>query len=260
VTDSGFRLWKDASYNKEWNVTAVATIAALSPYPSRENAPISDSLDVNMDVVIDYKCIADFDFASDADHFHQVTADESLYLRKYTSKSGKWINVRAIPTPFGHKWMGWLQDSRMNHIDGVQGSESDLERWLSQFSFGKTDKYIFKNQMFLQGGTYWKVPYEQILAKKVNGAWEAVGNRLLLQPLEVDITEQAKISMGGIHLPESSLKARFYDRAILLSGGADKGLKFGDIVSFQEKYVEKYMLDGKEYFFIKDYRVDGKWN
>ena len=260
VTDSGFRLWKDASYSKEWNATVVGKVAAISDYTKPDSQVISDQLDVDMEVVFDYKVVSDFDFASDSNHFHLVTPVESIYLRKYTSKSGMWINVRAFPGTFGHQWNGWLQDKYLNRIDGAQGTEKDIEKWLAQFTFGKTDKYVFKNQLTVNKQPYWKVAYEQIFAKKVQGVWEAVGDKLLMIPLEVDVTEQVKISMGGIHIPESSLKARFYDRAILLSGGEEMGLQRGDIVAFDEKFLMKYEIEGRDYFLIRKSRINGKWN
>ena len=259
-TNSGFKLWKDPSYQKEWNATVTGEVSALSDFLTPESKEISDNLDVGVEIAFDYKIVADFDFASDSEHFFEVTPEESRFLRKYTSKSGKWINVRAIPSTFGHKWMGWLQDKRMNWLDGVQGTEKDLERWLTQFTFGKTDKYTFRNQITLNKKEYWKVPYDQIFAKKEKGEWVAVGDKLLLKPIEIDVTEQVRISAGGINIPESSIQARFYDRAILLSGGEEMGLKRGDVVAFQERFLIQYEIEGEKYFFIKKNRVDGKWN
>ncbi len=260
VTDSGFKLWKDPSFSKEWNATTVATVSALSDFLTPESKAISDTLDVGMDVIVDYKIVADFDFASDAAYFELVTPEETRELRKYTNSLGQWINVRAIPGTFGNVWVGWLQDKKMEQLDGVQGTEKDVERWLGQFSFGKTDSYTFKNQITIDKKEYWKVPYDQILAKKVQGAWEAVGDRILMMPIDIDITQQVSLSMGGIKLPESSLQKRFFDRAMVVSGGEDMGLKRGDIVGFNTRYIEKYEIDGLQYFIIRKRRVDGLWN
>jgi hypothetical protein len=55
------------------------------------------------------------------------------------------------------------------------------------------------------------------------------------------------------------VQMRYFDRARLLSGGERLGYKPGNVVSFEEKYIERYSIFGKEYFLIKERRVNGLW-
>lgn len=257
VTDSGFKLWKDPSYNKEWNASVVGTVAIMSDLVSEDNKSVFNELDLGVECAFDYKVCADFDYVSDADNFFEVTPEGSHILRKYTSKSGNWINIRGYKTHFGVKWTAWLQDKYMTILDGINGYEHDLEKWLSNFSFGKTDSYTFRNKVYVDKKPYWVVDFGQLIAKKVQDEWVALNDYVICRPLDVDVTKRVSMTAGGIHLPDSSIKMRFYDRAIMLNGAEDMGIKKHEVIAFQEKYLYKNTIEGVEYFFIKRKYIDG---
>ena len=62
--------------------------------------------------------------------------------------------IVAMPGKITHIWVGTFLDKRGNFIDGCQGSEHDIERWKAQFSFGETQKFIFKNLNFKRDRSY----------------------------------------------------------------------------------------------------------
>ena len=276
ATESGFKLYKDASYQKEWNATITGHVAIMSDLVSEESRPIFDEIDLGLEVAVDYKVVADFEYISDQKHFHQVSPENITHLKKYVNKEGQWINLRSIPNPKGvvatrifslsgsnakatqeKIWVGWLQDKYMNTIDSVQGDVSDIEKWMAQFSFGKTDAFYFKNKIYVDKNPYWVVSYDQILAKKVQGTWKALGNLVLMKPLMVDVTKRVSLTAGGIHIPEGSIQMRFYDRAIHLNGCEHMGIRPGEVVAFDERFLIKYNLDGQEYFMIKNNHING---
>ncbi len=278
VTEGGFKLYKDSSYQKEWNATVTGTISHLSDLVSEENKPIYDLLDIGTEIACDYKVVADFDYISDEKHFHCVTPENSLHLRKYTNKIGQWISVRSMPNPKGvvasrvfsvsgepikgtqeKIWVGWLQDKYMTFLDGIQGDEARLENWLAQFSFGKIDSYYFRNKVYVQKQPHWVCDFEQIIAYKKMGEWVAMSPYVMMCPLDVDMSKKVSISAGGIHIPESAIKMRFFDRAIHLNGAIEIGIQKHEVIAFQEKYLIKYLIENREYFFIKKQYVDGTY-
>jgi hypothetical protein len=229
----------------------------MSDLVSEENKPIFNDLDLGVDVVFDYKVVADFDYISDESHFHEVTPEGSIHIRKYVNKLGQWLNVRSVPTHFGKKWVGWLQDKYMNFLDGIEGNEARLEKWLANFSFGKTDSFVFRNKVWVDKKPYWCVDFSQIIAKKHQGEWKAVGDYVIMAPLNVDVTKRVSLTAGGIHIPDNSIQMRFYDRAIHLHGAEHMGIRKYEVVAFEQKYLIKYTIENVEYFFIKQSRVDG---
>lgn len=256
--EGGLKLYIDSSYNKEWNATVTGVVTHLPDSYDDQFKDIMSQIEVGDEVAFSFRVVADFDYHSDSDHFMLVTPEESPYLRKYTNKKGEWINLRAIPTTFGHMWAAWLNDKRMRHVDGVQGDESVIERWMSQFSFGKTDAYYFRNRLFLNGVDYWKVDFEHIFAVKKKGRWLSLGEKVLCKPIEADASKAVQIA-AGIHIPDSAIKLRFYDRGRLIHNVPEMGLKTGEVIGFNQQYVEKYDLDGQPYFLIKKVRIDNKW-
>jgi len=276
TTDSGIKFYKDPSYSKEWNAAVTGTVSVMSDLVSEESRPIFDQLDLGMEVAFDYKVCADFEYVSDESHFHQVTPENINHIRKYNNKRGEWLSVRSFPNPKGvvankifsitgentkavqeKTWVGWLQDKYMNILDGVQGDENRLEQWLANFTFGKTDKYYFRNKIYVEKQPYWVCDYNQIIAKKVQGQWDAVGDYLICAPLLVDLSQKVSLSAGGLHIPESAIQLKFRDRAILLHENKKMGLQKHDVISFEEKYIYPNTIEGVEYIFIKKDKVNG---
>jgi hypothetical protein len=79
-----------------------------------------------------------------------------------------------------------------------------------------------------------------------------------MSPVEENIKERIEIIEGKI-LPYQSVKVRYQDRGKIISGGEDLGLKKGDIVAFDQKYLERYKFWGKDYYLIKKHRISGLW-
>jgi co-chaperonin GroES (HSP10) len=256
--ESGLKLYIDSSYNKEWNATVTGIVTHLPEHYDDQFADTMGQLEVGDEVAFSFRVVADFEYHSDSEHFMLVSPEESPFVRKYTNKKGDWISLRAIPSTFGHIWSAWLSDKRMNYIDGVQGSEEEIERWMAQFSFGKTDAYYFRNRLFLNGADFWKVDFENVFAVKKKNRWLSLGEKVLCKPIEADVSKVVQLS-AGIHIPDSAIKLRFYDRGRLIHNVPEMGLKAGEVIGFNQQYVEKYDLDGQPYFLIKKVRIDNKW-
>jgi len=258
TTDSGFTLYLDPTYEKNYNVTSVGTVVSVSQYHKPEYDSVASKLSPNDKIAFSYKVVSDFTFASDKAQFMDVSGHDNPFVKKYTNPQGEWLLIRAIPKAIGKLWVGVYQNKKLEVIDGMQGTESDLNRWLAQFSMGKTDRYVFNNLVDIDGESYWKCNYPEIFAKKVGDEWEAIGDRVMLKPIEIDYTDQIR-KLNNIELPDNMVKARFYDRAEVYSGGEDLGLKKGDVVSFEEKYLEKYNFEEQAFFLIKKRRINGLW-
>ncbi len=254
VTDSGLRLFLDPSYSKEWHSTVVAKISALPIKVDSKHKHIFDQIKVGDTVAFSYLVVADFIFESDAPNFMAVT-DNNPYYKQYVNGKGEWLSVYAIKGLIAPIWIGLYEGKRRNLIDGVQGSEHDLERWLAQFPLGKTDVYRFNNLFNFNGQDYWKCDLTEIFAKKVNGRWVSVGNRVICKPIDEKMPEQ-------FVLPEyrgEDVMVRRQDRARVMSGGKSKGIKKDDVVSFNPTFLEKYTMENKEYYLVNDNYVQGKW-
>lgn len=258
TTESGIKFYYDGSYNKNFAATVVATIADLPVNPHPKYKKIISQLSVGDDVAVSYRIVADFSFQGDSERFMQTTEDNP-HLKEFVNGKGSWIKMYALPKRSGlpgHIWVGVYTNSRMEMIDGIQGTEEELYRWMSQFPFGKTDLYSFNNFFQFNGKDYWRADIDDIFAKKVKGHLVAIGDRIICKPVEDAVPEKYLIDAHkGL-----KVKVRYQDRGRILSGGKDSGLKKDDVISFNPKFLEKYTFWEKEYFLIKENFILGKWN
>jgi co-chaperonin GroES (HSP10) len=257
TTKSGFKFYIDPSYNKEFQAASVGTITHVSTWNIPENQEIASSLKTGDEIVMSYRVVAQFTFEGDGDKFIDLNPDGSNTFKKFSNGRGEWLIIRALPKSIGKVWVG-VHTNKFGLVDGVQGDESDVERWLSKFPLGKSDRYKFDNLVEINGKDYWKVNYSEIFAKIKGEKIVALGDRIICEPLEMDISDNLQ-AMYGIEIPMSAMKVRWQDRAKVVSGCRKLGLKKGDIIGFDPKYLEKYDIKGKEYYIIKQRRVDGIW-
>lgn len=255
ITDSGLKFYLDGSYRKEWTAAVTATVAALPDNPNPKHKHILDNLKVGDEVCVSYRVVADFNFRSDSDQY-MLTTEENDRFREYVNAKGWWVKVYAFKGKIFDTWAGIHQDSRMNLIDGIQGTQSEVETWLSQFPLGKTDRYTFNNFFEHDKQQYWRCDLDDIFCKKEKGHLKAIGDRVLCHMVENEVPQAMLIDAHkGKHV-----KIRYTDRGRVLTGGKSIGLKKDEVVGFDPKYVERYTFYGKEYYLIREDFVTGKWN
>lgn len=257
ITDSGLRLYFDGSYRREWTSSVVGTVVALPLKMSAKEKKIAGSLKVGDEICFSYRVVADFEFKGDGQRFMPATEDNP-YTKEFISGQGERISMYALPKRkglIGSMWVGMYLDKKRNLISGQQGTEEEVQRWMSQFQFGKTDEYTFNNFFEFEGEQYWKANLEDIFAKKVRGHLVAVGNRVICRPIEEDVPDEVKKSMGYM----GDVKIRHQNKAKVLTGGKEKGVKKDEVISFNPQFCEKYNFYGKDYFLVNQNFILGKW-
>lgn len=258
ITDSGLKLYISPDYKKEWQAAVQGKVAALPIKYPKEHKKIIDQLSVGDEIVFNYQVVADFDFSSDGERFMQATEDNP-HMKEFTNGKGEWVKSYALPKFTGIsniQWVGVYQDRQRKVIDGIQGTEKELERWMSQFKFGKTDEYRFNNFFEYDGKEYWKCNPTQIFAKKVKGQLVAIGDRVICKPVEEKVPDEIA---NQIIKTTTDVKIRYQDRGRVLTGGKEKGIKKDEVISFQKHHLEKYQFGNKDYFLINQNLIQGKW-
>lgn len=258
TTPSGFKLWLDGSYNKNFTATVTGKITALplkAQTPQQEK--ILRELSIGDEIAFSYQVVFDIDYVSDGDQFMPVT-ENNPRARKWISGQGEKLFVDCIKNTktWSDIWIGYYLNKYNQHIDGVQGSEEEIEAWLSGFPIGKTDRYTHTNLFNFNDKNYWRCELDKIFAKKVNGKPVAINNRIICEPIEEHIPLEIKMHL--VNFGEEA-KIRYQDRAKVVSGHTNlKGLKRGDTIMFPERFVEKYELWGSEYYLINKNFVHSK--
>lgn len=102
--------------------------------------------------------------------------------------------------------------------------------------------------MVLQGGReYWRVPLNEIFARKDEiGLWSMVADMIMVEPEKEEysgliLTRHTKESGRVKALPNENCD-----------------FSIGDIVFFEERYVQEYKIEGKDVFLIPTRRIIAK--
>jgi hypothetical protein len=249
-------LYLDGSYRPEWNATVIGEVYSLPKNPKGTDGKVVSKLKEGDKVLFDYSVVAERKFESDGDYFTEITKD-SPYYQKFTNGKGESLLIVAMPGKISHIWVGTYHDKRGNFIDGCQGAEHNISRWKAQFNFGNTQSFFFKNLVDTGTKDVWKADYRDIFAKVENDELITVGNRIILEPIDIDLPQDVIKEMGVVDTINA--KVRLGDRAKVLSVPDGVNLKKGDVVGFEPQFLEKYEYNNKQYYLIKSYRALGIW-
>jgi co-chaperonin GroES (HSP10) len=249
-------LYLDGSYRPEWNATVVGEVYSLPKNPKGTDGKVVSKLKEGDKVLFDYSVVAERKFESDGDYFTEITKD-SPYYQKFKNGKGESLLIVAMPGKISHIWVGTYHDKRGNFIDGCQGAEHNISRWKAQFNFGNTQSFFFKNLVDTGSKDVWKADYRDIFAKVENDELITVGNRIILEPIDIDLPQDVIKEMGVVDTINA--KVRLGDRAKVLSVPDGVNLKKGDVVGFEPQFLEKYEYNNKQYYLIKSYRALGIW-
>lgn len=250
--ESGLVLHKAAEYDVEWSVTTTGKVAAVAP-KLRSKVNIEEG----SEVAFSFSVISERSFPPDSEVFHPHY--ENPYLQRFVNGKGEVLQIVAIQGLLTPDWICTLTDAKGEFINGLQAKERDMEKWKSQFSFSADSKFVFKNALDTEDGkTVWQAGVDDIFAKKEGDEIQAVGNRIILKPIIVDMKEKLEIASGE-RLPYQSICVKLMDRGEAIEDYEGLGIKKGDVVSFQEEFAERYDLWGSDYFILKRGRALGLW-
>jgi hypothetical protein len=244
-------LYLDPTWNPEQHVTVTGIVYALPP-----NHPYGDSLKVGDTVCFSYQVVADREFDETPDHYHTYVDEENLQIF-YNGHMEK-IQVRAVQGIITKKFICAYFDKHGEFQEGYEGTFHEKDRWLSQFKFGNTERYRFKNCIDWDGELLWKCKFEEIFAKKVGKKLIALGDRLILNPVKMEIPE-AVFTDAGLEIPKSTMYGTLQNEAKIESVPRETKLKKGQRIEFNGMFKEKYEFFGKQYFLVNKNLVEGVW-
>lgn len=252
LLSNGLKLYLDGSWRPEWNVCT----SGIVRYAPKHLTDIREG----DEIAVSYFVVADRTYPDYSASFFPTT-EETPFYAKWKNGKGWWITRSVFRNPFngGLKYSAFLQDSKMELISGVDGKESDMNRWLSQFSFEDTGSYKHTNQIQIDEKIFWKVEDFNIFAKKIGDNIVSVSDRVILEPIHEDLTTNFLLQ-GLLESPADTVQGTYTDRGRVISGGESIGLKIGDIAGFQPQFCERYTFWNKECFLLKESRIDVIWH
>lgn len=250
ISKGNLELYLDPSWHPEQHVTVTGIVYAL-PFNHNLDLKIGDT------VCFSYQVVADRSFGDEPENYHPYINEENLKIF-YNGFMEK-IQIRAVQGIIAKKFICVHWD-RFGEFDfGYEGTLHEMERWLAQFKFGNTDKFIFNNCIDLDGDILWKCRIDEIFAKKVGKKLIALNNQVIVNPVKMDLTKE-QLAEAGIIQPKSTISATVIGEGNVESCPAGFGVKKGDKISFEDQYKQKYTFFGREYYLIDINRIEGIWN
>ena len=260
VLNGGLKLFLDPDYNIEWNATVTGKVAGLPSKPTGDCSDVVSRLHNGDEVAFTYRVVSDRTFGKAGNYF-MPTMSDNPYQKRFIDSENNRLFITAMPpafNKFNKLWVGLLVDKGGKHLDGTQGNEKEVERWLSGFKFSGTQDLAFNNLIKTGDQNLWRCQFTEILAVKNGEDIIAVNDRVICEPVEENYKHKLELQLKE-KLPYQDIKLRYMDRGKLISGAEEMGFNKGDIVAFEENYIEKYDLWGKQYFLVKKKRLLGKW-
>jgi co-chaperonin GroES (HSP10) len=269
-TESGIKLFKDTTFEPGWNATVTGKVVSV-PHKVIEGTAdkwhhrrgmIVPEVQVGDELAFSYMVVFDREMVKDHTKF---------YLHEDNGYQKEWRNCldqRLVLTYLPDKMMvAAVLDKRNNVIQpGRTGTFSEVERWLTQnFKFTKgDDETVYANLMWLnEKEEYWSVDYVFAHAVRREGQIKMIGGYTLLEPLDADRMDFFGNS-GKLIVPESMKKkkregeARIVSIGTPLKGHPTLNVKPGDVVRFNERFVERYKFFGKDYLMLQQRRILAK--
>lgn len=243
----GFKIFIDTKYNHEQHVSTTGKVAGLP-----KDNPYKGKLKNGDKIAFSYSVVANRTFKSDGENFFPHI--QSNYMKQWISGTEERLNVICVPSIINKKWVFTYIDRNGKFVHGGEGTENEMERWLSQFSFGEVQTFEFENLITYQNRQYWKCDVDNVFAKIVKGKPKAIGNRLILKPIDVLVPEYV-FSQMGVVAPPSAVYNREVGKAKVVSSNGDFSIKDGDIVGFDDMFIERYNFDGKDYYLLKSDKI-----
>lgn len=253
ILGNGQKLYLAAEYNIGYNATVTGKVRGLPVNLPKDQYKTISKLQEGDEVAFNYRVVVHRQYAPTTNRFVSIVNER--HRKEYINGKRERIMMRALPYEGKLIWIGSYISHKGEPLDGIQDTEASVERWLSKFDIEGACSFTYKNLIDLDDEIVWQSDVSFLYAKKDGESVIALGDRVIMEPIEIDMTQRVNI-LNGIQLPDSSVLAEYNDKAKVVSGGESYGVKKGDVVLFDPLYLEKYTFWGKNYFLIRDKRIN----
>lgn len=274
ITTGGLRLYKDVEFRPEWNATIEGEVMSVPLSVTVGDGKIQsinfDRPKINQIVCPGDRIIFSYLVASSRSHtdnnFDIFKEDQfdpfgDPYVTTWTNGRGLKL-VRVYMQ--NNVWECGVFDTKSKEvIERMRGDELEVENFMGKHMPTKQVSLSHKNILEHEGRIYFKVDYSQAFAiKKSSGEFEMIGDYVLLAPIS-EPSEQLKEG-GALFVYNKEQHQNFIAIGKIISIGeplkGDKKIRStaGQNVLLDIRYVEKYEIDGEDYWIVKQKYILGK--
>lgn len=269
VSDGGMKFYKDTTFRPEWNTTITGRVASVPKRLTIGNGQ-SHSLDPDRikiyenvrpgdEIVFSYLVVMNRKMTDNAGELFTRDQPLSPYVTVWTNPNGLQIVREYL---MNNKYQIALIDTKTKIVvDVVKGGEKDVEDFMGKYMPTENYGFNYGNLFPHDGNDYWMVDYSNAIAIKRGDKYEMVGDYVLLEPIREPFRG---IYEGLLEIYEIKQDTDFRATARLISiglplkGSPKLNVKPNDIIVTDIRYVEKYEIDGHDYWVVRQKYIYGK--
>ena len=270
IAPGGMKFYKDTTFRPEWNTTIKGKVVSVpqkltigngrsqSMYEDRPR--MRQIVKPGDEIVFSYTVIMNRREVENVADFFIKDKQTDPYTTTWSSPSGLQI-VRVYLNNDKYE-IGLFDTKSRTWADRIKGSESDVESFMGKYMPTQNIGYNYKNLLTCEEGDYWMVDYISAIAiKRAEGVFDMVGEYCLIEPGH---DPNRKTPDGELFVYNIKQSKDYIATGKLLSIGLplknDNPLtvKPNDIVVTDIRYVEKYEIDGHDYWVVRQKYIYGK--
>lgn len=270
ILDGGVKLFKDTTFRPEWNVTISGKVASVplsltmgdgrihSLYPDRPD--INQVVQPGDEIIFSYLVVMNRALTDNVGDVYEKDKITDPYITTWTNP--KRLRIFRFYLNNDKYECGLWDLKTQQWLDRVKCNERGVEDFLSKYMPTQHAEFNYKNILPYEGKEYWKVDYINAIAiKRKDGNFDMVGEYVLVEPIREPRRgyEQGLIEVYNL---EQDKDYRAIGRVISigepLKGKVKLSVKPNDTIVTDIRYVEKYEIDGHDYWIVRQKYIHGK--
>lgn len=270
ISTNGMKFYKDTTFRPEWNVTIQGRVIS-TPLKITQGDGNIHSLDPDRPRIRPIVKAGDDLFFSYTVVMNRAQTDNrgDIFVREdpinpYTTTWLSYNGLRLIRVYLmNNKWEVALFDTKSKtFIDKLTGGESDVESFMGKYMPTENIGFNYRNLFPYDGKDYWMVDYAFAIAiKRAAGVFDMIGDYVLIEPIREPIrgTYQGVIEVYEI---AQDTDYRAIGRVVAIGAPLKDDIKLSvkpnDIICSDIRYVQKYEIDGHDYWVVRQKYIYGK--
>lgn len=269
ISDGGIRFFQDTSFRPEWHTTIKGKVLSVplsltigggrhSIDPERELIrPIVKAGD---EIIFSYLVIMNRGETNNVGAVFEMDSRIDPYTTTWTAPNGlKLIRVYLN----NDKWeCGLFNTKTKEYVDRVKGGESEVEDFMGKYMPLSQTGFNYRNIFTFEGKDYWMVDYSNAIAvKRAEGIFDMIGDYVLLDPIREPHRGEYQGLLEVYNLEQDTdfrAIGRIVSIGLPLKGQPKPDVKIKDKVVTDIRFVQKYEIDGKDYWVIHQKHLFGK--
>ena len=266
----GMKFFKDTSNRPEWNVTVSGEVVSVPLSVNIGDGSRSQSYDPDRpriklvvkpkdEIIFNYMVVMNRTSTDNVGDLFERETPKDPYTTVWSNHKGlKIVRIYLNNDKFE---VGLFDVHSKSWVERVTGNERDVESFLGKYMPTEQTVFNYGNLVPFENADYWKVDYRSIIAIKRSGNFEMVGDYTLLEPIREPLRKAYEGNLY-VHNLEQDKDYRAIGRVVSigepLEGDVKLSVQPNDTIVTDIRYVEKYEIDGHDYWVVRQKHIYGK--